>query len=457
MARSRTTNRTRSVYRCTACSDEQPKWAGQCGACGEWNTLGEATVGTVHRDPVLVGLGESGPVPISEVPSAGSEAVPTGIAEVDRTLGGGLVPGSVTLLGGEPGVGKSTLVLQFLAQQARAGRSCTYVTGEESLQQVANRARRLDAMEPGITLFEQTSLDSVLEHLEQVRPAVCVVDSVQTLHDDASGSPAGSLTQVRDCAQRLVAVAKALEVTVVLVGHVTKEGALAGPRVLEHVVDTVVTLEGDRHSELRLLKAAKHRFGSTQEVGMFAVTGTGFVSVADPSEMFLADRRPGIPGSVVVPALEGRRPVLVEVQALVTKSQLPQPRRSAQGMDAGRLSLLLAVLARRVELGTSGLDVYAMAVGGVRVNEPGVDLAICAAVASSVTNRAASEGLVLFGEVGLGGELRSVARMGQRLTEAARHGFSIAIVPGSAPSEHPDIQVMPVPTLHAALTVAGVL
>lgn len=451
-------NRIRSVFRCESCDGEQPKWAGQCGTCGEWNSLVEKVQRApgAHRGPPVSGCGPQ-PLAITDVSVDGSEAVPTGLAELDRVLGGGLVPGSVTLLGGEPGVGKSTLVLQYLAAQARAGADCTYVTGEESVHQIASRARRLDALERRITLLPETSLDRLLERLATETPKVCVVDSIQTLHDPASGSSPGSITQVRDCAHQLVAAAKSLGITMVLVGHVTKDGALAGPRVLEHIVDTVLTLDGDRHGELRILRAVKHRFGSTQEIGLFEITEAGFVSVDDPSEMFLADRRPGIPGSVVVPALEGQRPLLVEVQALVTKTQLPQARRSAQGLDGGRLNLLLAVLARRMDLPTSGLDIYAMAVGGVKISEPGADLAICAAVTSSITNVAAAERMVLFGEVGLGGELRRVARMEQRLGEAARHGFTAAVVPRSAPASHPDIQVMAVPSLDAALTVAGVI
>lgn len=449
--------RTRSVFRCESCEAEQPKWAGQCGTCGEWNTLSEYSArpaSPAARAPSVVSDVE--PELITEVNASGSEAVSTGLAELDRVLGGGLVPGSVTLLGGEPGVGKSTLVLQYLASRAASGADCTYVTGEESVQQVASRARRLGALEDRITLLPETSLDRLLERLVASAPSVCVVDSVQTLHDPASGSPPGSLTQVRDCAHQLVSAAKALGTTMVLVGHVTKDGSLAGPRVLEHVVDTVLTLDGDRHSELRILRAVKHRFGSTQEIGLFAITKAGFVSVDDPSEMFLADRRAGISGSVVVPALEGQRPLLVEVQALVTKTQLPQARRSAQGLDGGRLNLLLAVLTRHMKLATSGLDVYAMAVGGVRVSEPGVDLALCAAVVSSITDRPARPDLVLFGEVGLGGELRRVARMDQRLGEAARHGFDTAIVPGSGPAGHPDIDVIRIESLEEALNVAGV-
>ncbi|MFV0316504.1 MAG: DNA repair protein RadA [Microthrixaceae bacterium] len=449
--------KVKTTFRCEFCGYEQPKWAGQCGACGEWNTLTEA-VSRAPTGPVGAPLREPrSTVAITEVTGADSAAVPTGIAELDRVLGGGLVRGSVTLIGGEPGVGKSTLVLQMLADRARAGQRCAYVTGEESPQQVAARAARLGALESRIQLVPETVVDRLVEHLEIDRPELCVVDSVQTMFDPSVASVPGSVTQVRDCTQRLVGLAKDLGITMVLVGHVTKEGALAGPRVLEHVVDTVLTLDGDRHGELRILRSVKHRFGSTQEIGLFAMGEDGLESVADPSALFLEDRRPGVPGSVVVPALEGQRPLLVEVQALVTRSALAQPRRSAQGLDSGRLNLLLAVLARREDVVTTGFDVYAMAVGGVKVSEPGADLAICAAVASALTNRVALAGVVLFGEVGLGGELRRVARMGQRLTEAARHGFATAVVPASAPESHPDIEVLRVPSLGHALEVSGVL
>ncbi|MEZ5350839.1 MAG: DNA repair protein RadA [Microthrixaceae bacterium] len=450
-------SRSRTVFRCESCGSEQPQWAGQCAGCGEWNTLSEsvARVSAPNSATPLRRHRES--MPITEVPQVDSGALPTGVGELDRVLGGGLVRGSVTLLGGEPGVGKSTLALQLVAEGVRRGRRCTYVTGEESPQQVAARATRLDALESGIELVPETVVDRLVERLEVDSPDVCVVDSVQTLYDPSVGSVPGSVTQIRDCTQRLVSLAKDRGITMVLVGHVTKEGTIAGPRVLEHLVDTVLTLDGDRHGELRILRASKHRFGSTQEIGLFAMGERGMESVADPSALFLADRQPGISGSVVVPALEGQRPLLVEVQSLVTSSALAQPRRSAQGLDGGRLNLLLAVLSRRAQITTAGLDVYAMAVGGVKVSEPGVDLALCAAIASAVNNRAAAEGLVLFGEVGLGGELRRVARMGQRLGEAARHGFRTAVVPASAPRSHPDIEVIGVPSLDHALDVAGVI
>ncbi len=392
-------------------------------------------------------------MPITEVASDSASLESTGLGELDRVLGGGLAPGSVTLLGGEPGVGKSTLVLQMLAAQASQGSQCLYVPGEESASQVAARAARLDALDERIMLVSENSLPRVLGTLEADPPALCVIDSIQTLTDPSTESAPGSVTQVRDCAHRIVGAAKALGVTVVIVGHVTKEGALAGPRVLEHVVDTVLQLEGDRHGELRVLRAVKHRFGSTQEIGLFSMASGGLESVSDPSALFLSDRRAGLPGSVVVPAMEGQRPLLVEVQALVNQRQMAYPKRSVQGLDGGRLELLMAVLQRHEELKVMDMDVYAMVAGGVKVTEPGADLGICAAVVSSHYKRGCPEQFVLCGEVGLGGELRRVNRIEQRLAEAARHGFTTAVVPKSAPASHPGIEVMRVPTLDAAMAV----
>jgi len=432
-----------------SCGADAPKWAGQCGACGEWNTLAEEldvpSAASMFSQPLIA------PVPITSVRSSDGQPVPTGLSEVDRVLGGGLVPGSVTLVGGEPGVGKSTLVLQLMGARARAGATVLYVTGEESADQVRLRADRLDALSDNLLLTAETSLPNVIAHLEQLRPEICVVDSVQTLQDPQYSSAPGSVTQVRECAHQLVQAAKSTGTTVMLVGHVTKEGQLAGPRVLEHVVDTVLSFEGDRHHALRLLRAQKHRFGSTEELGLFAMVGAGLEPVPDPSGMFLGDRRPGIPGAVVTPALEGHRPLLVEVQTLVAASTLSQPRRSAQGLDSGRLALLLAVLDRRADLPIGALDVYAMAVGGVRVVEPGADLAICVALASSFVGRPVPETTVACGEVGLGGELRQVGRLERRLAEASRMGFTHAVVPRSAPTVDAPIELLRVPTLAAAL------
>ena len=441
--------RTRTVFRCMSCGADAPKWSGQCTACGEWNTLAEE----LDSPASLVGAAAPPvpPVPITAVRSSDGRPVPTGLAEVDRVLGGGLVPGSVTLVGGEPGIGKSTLVLQLLGARAGAGATALYISGEESADQVRLRADRLGALHDQLLLAAETSLPAVLHHIEHVRPEVCVIDSIQTLHDPEYSSAPGSVTQVRECAHRLVQAAKSTGTTVLLVGHVTKEGQLAGPRVLEHVVDTVLSFEGDRHHALRLLRASKHRFGSTEELGLFAMASEGLTPVPDPSGLFLGDRRPGVPGAVVTPALEGHRPLLVEVQTLVVDSALSQPRRSSQGLDGGRLSLLLAVLERRAGLPMQGLDVYAMAVGGVKVIEPGADLAICCALASSFVARPVGESVVAVGAVGLAGELRQVGRLDRRLAEASRLGFRTAVVPRSAPQVDAPIEVLRVPTLAAAL------
>jgi DNA repair protein RadA/Sms len=392
------------------------------------------------------------PVPIAEAVGDAVAPVPTGEAELDRVLGGGLVPGSVTVLGGEPGVGKSTLLLQALASIAdgrghpaaggaptpggvsgRGGASCLYVTAEESARQVALRAERLGVSSPSLWLVAETSLAHVIGHVDALAPDVVVVDSIQTVHDPDLPSAPGSVGQVRGCAQRLVGEAKARGVSVVLVGHVTKEGGLAGPRVLEHLVDTVLAFDGERHHALRMLRAAKHRFGSTHELGLFEMGEGGLVGVPDPSALFLADRQPGVPGSVVAPVLDGQRPLLVEVQALVVPSNAPSPRRTVQGVDAGRLNQVLAVLERHAELDLSRAEVHVAVAGGVRVGEPGADLAMALAVVSSATERPLPADLVTCGEVGLGGELRQVHRTERRLAEAARLGFRRAVVPRSAP------------------------
>jgi DNA repair protein RadA/Sms len=438
-----------------SCGAGAPKWSGRCSACGDWNTLSEELE---VDEPALVPLAASTPpTPITRLSAATGTPVPTGIAELDRVLGGGLVPGSVSLLGGEPGVGKSTLVLQVLAARARAGSRVLYVTGEESVDQVRLRAERVGALHDDLLLAAETSMGNVAVHVEATQPELVVVDSVQTLHDQRFSSAPGSVTQVRECAHRLVQIAKSSNTTVLLVGHVTKDGQLAGPRVLEHVVDTVLSLDGDRQHDLRILRAVKHRFGSTDEIGMFTVHGRGLVDLPDPSSLLLGDRTPGLPGSVVVPALEGHRPLLVEVQALVAQSSLAQPRRSAQGLDGGRLSLLLAVLQQRVGVELAKHDVYAMTVGGVRVVEPGADLAVCLAAASSYTGKDVPAGLVACAEVGLGGELRQVARLERRLAEAARLGFTTAIVPHSAPTMSAPIEVLRAPTVAAALHLAGLV
>jgi DNA repair protein RadA/Sms len=389
---------------------------------------------------------------MAEVVSDGWAPRPTGIAELDRVLGGGLVPGSVTLVGGEPGVGKSTLLLQALASVAATGARCLLVTAEESAQQVRLRAERLGVGGAGgLWLVSETELGRLLTLIEEVEPSLVVIDSIQTTFDADLDSAPGSVAQVRHCAHRLVQLAKRRAMATVLVGHVTKDGSLAGPRVLEHTVDTVLSFEGDRHHALRLLRAVKHRFGSTDELGLFEMAATGLEGVPDAGAFFLADRRPGVPGSAVVPAMEGRRPLLVEVQALVASTQLAFPRRSAEGVDSGRLALLLAVLEKRAHLDIARCDVYALAVGGVRVTEPGADLALALAVASAHADVPIGADIVACGEVGLGGELRQVGQLERRLAEAARLGFRQAVVPASAPEPPAGITVIRAATLGDAV------
>ena len=448
--------RPRTVHRCTACAASSPRWSGRCGACGEWNTLVEELDEPRARPESPAGAAVA--VPIGEVDAADWAPRATGIGELDRVLSGGIVPGSVTLVGGEPGIGKSTLLLQAVAALAGQGARCLVVSAEESAQQVRLRAERLGAVRPGLWLVAETALPGVLAAIAAVRPDYVVVDSVQTVFDPAFGSAPGTVAQVRECAAQLVRAAKAPGgPAVILVGHVTKEGSLAGPRVLEHVVDTVLSFEGERHHALRLLRAAKHRFGSTGELGLFEMGDAGLQGVPDPGALFLGDRRPDVAGSVVVPAMEGHRPLLVELQALVSTTDLPMPRRSAQGLDSGRLALLLAVLERRGGPRFGGLDVYVSAVGGVRVVEPGADLPLALALASAHSGIALPPGLVACGEIGLGGEVRQVGHTARRLAEAARLGFTEAVLPASAPEPPAGMRVRRVASVREAIRAAGVV
>jgi DNA repair protein RadA/Sms len=450
-------SRVRTVHTCNECGTGHPKWSGQCAGCGAWNTLLEDVPGGTG------GFGAAGaagaPLAMAEVSllhdidALLSEPQPTGIGELDRVLGGGIVPGSVTLLGGEPGIGKSTLLLQLLAWWPG---TTLYVSAEESAQQVRLRAERLSAVRPDLWLANETTLAGVVDAIDRTAPSLVVVDSIQTIADQRLGSSPGSVVQVRDCAQQLVVEAKRRSTPIVLVGHVTKDGALAGPRVLEHVVDTVLSFEGDRHHALRLLRAAKHRFGSTDELGLFEMTGAGLVGVPDPSKLFLADRRSNVAGSVVVGAMDGQRPLLVEVQALTVPVHNAVPgRRNAQGLDGGRLALLLAVLERRAGLRVGDQDVYASAVGGVRLVEPGIDLGVIVAVASTLVERPVRGTDVVLGEVGLGGEVRQVAHARRRLGEAARIGFKRAIVPAASPVCD-GIELVRVRTVTEALLATGI-
>lgn len=395
------------------------------------------------------------PVPIADLSAESARPVATGVLELDRVLGGGLVPGSVTLVGGEPGIGKSTLLLDAAARWAAAGRRALYVSAEESVQQVRRRAERLGAVVDGLWLGAETELAAVLSGVEQIQPSLLIVDSIQTVFDPELGSAPGSVVQVRECAHALVRLAKATGLSVVLVGHVTKDGSLAGPRVLEHVVDTVVSFEGERHHALRLLRTSKHRFGPTSELGVLEMSDAGLLPVSDPSGRFLGDRCLGVPGSIVVPTMEGQRPLMVELQALVSHTTMNNPRRSAQGIEPGRLAMLLAVLDRRAGCPTFDHEVFASVAGGVRVADPGCDLGLALAIASSRRDRPVAHDLVAIGEVGLGGELRSVGQLDRRISEAARLGFNYALVPASAPEAGHEIDVIRVPSLAAALERCG--
>ena len=451
----------RTVFRCGTCGASAPKWAGKCASCGEWNSLAEEfdAPADVRRDgPKVV---PSDPArPIDTIDMTDAAAGPTGLAEVDRVLGGGLVPGSVTLLGGEPGIGKSTLLLQLLASFAAQGHRGLLVSGEESRQQVRLRAERLGALHPDVWMAAETMLPVVIGHIDEVKPHVVVIDSIQTMVDPELSSAPGSVGQVRECTHALVRLAKERDITVILVGHVTKDGTLAGPRVLEHVVDTVLSFEGDRHHALRLLRAVKHRFGATGELGVFEMLEAGLCGVKDPSAIFLGDRRIGAPGSVVVPAVEGQRPILVEVQGLVTgDGKAPMPRRAVQGLDQSRVALLVAVLHERTPAKVAVYDVFASSVGGVKVTEPAGDLATALALASSWSKIAVPGQLVAIGEVGLSGEVRQVGHMGRRYSEAARVGFTTALVAPSAPDapKGSGISLLRVSTLAEAMARLGLM
>lgn len=451
-------SKIKTTFACTECGAQSPKWAGRCTECGDWNTLvEEITGGDDPADLPLPSTKRSGPMRIGEVPTDLARPISTGIDELDTVLGGGLVAGSVTLLGGEPGIGKSTLLLQLLA--ARSG-TTLYVSAEESAQQVRLRAERLDAIRPDLWLHAETALPHIIQAIDDTQPELVVIDSIQTVADPTLSSPPGSVGQVRGCAHRLVTEAKDRNIAIVLVGHVTKDGNLAGPRVLEHVVDTVLQFEGDRHHALRLLRAVKHRFGPTNELGLFEMVGAGLVAVPDPSTLFLADRRTGVPGSAVVPTMEGRRPIVLELQALTNEAVPNVPaRRSAQGLDSGRMSMLMAVLGRRGRLKVGDHDIYASAVGGAKVTEPGLDLGLCLAVASAMRDTPLPADLAVFGEVGLGGEVRQVSHAQRRVTEAARLGFRRVIVPAKSPEPDDElgsqVRLIRVQTVIEALRAAG--
>jgi DNA repair protein RadA/Sms len=455
--------RAQSRYVCQSCGASVLRWEGQCRTCGEWNTLVETVVRDEPRARPAAALAAGAmPVALAEAGDADAELRrPVGIGELDRVLGGGLVAGSVVLVGGEPGIGKSTLLLQVAAGVARAGGQVLYATGEESTSQVRLRAARLGfAAGPvgeAVKVVAETGVGRITELARAAQPGLLVVDSVQTVASEELDGPPGSVGQVRESTLRLMELAKAEGVPVVLVGHVTKDGTLAGPKTLEHLVDVVLSIEGDRTGGLRLVRAAKNRYGSTEEVGVFEMGERGLVEVADPARAFLAEHDRPAPGSVVAPVLEGSRPLLVEVQALVAPSSAPAPRRTASGVDPNRLALLVAVLGRRAGVGLGSHDVYANLAGGLSVTEPGLDLPLALALASSLRDRPVVPGTVAIGEVGLLGELRAVGGLDRRLREAARLGFVRAVVPrarGREPGDVGGIEVVEVGSLADAVRLA---
>ncbi len=431
--------RARSAYVCTACGAQQPRWLGRCPACGAWESLVEEPVGDAPpaaAAPDLLGLdpqaGVGKAVALREIAAESAPRMPSGVGELDRVLGGGWVPGSVVLMGGEPGIGKSTLALQVAAAVAGAGARVLYVSGEESLQQVRLRAGRLGDVPDGLLALSETRVEALAEPWRELRPALVIADSVQTLRTDRVESAPGSVAQVRESAALLAATAKSHDAALLLVGHVTKEGTLAGPRVLEHLVDVVLAFEGDRGHPFRVLRATKNRFGSTQEVGVFSMRESGLEGVANPSELFLAERHAAAPGSAIAPVMEGSRPLLLEVQALVAPAGYGTARRTCLGVDDARVALLLAVLDRRTPVDLLSCDVYVNVTGGVRISEPAADLAVALALASSRMDRPLPADVAACGEVGLGGEIRRVGRIEQRLREAARLGFRRLLLPARA-------------------------
>ncbi len=420
--------KTKSTYVCAECGASALQWFGTCPACGAVGTLTETVAerASAHR---YAGLAPAAaPVPLGEIEARELERIPTGLAELDRVLGGGLVAGQVTLIGGDPGIGKSTLLLQALASLGTQ-RSTLYVTGEESADQVALRARRLSLDAGGVHLLAEIQLERIAAALDARKPEVAVVDSIQTLYSDALTSAPGSVAQVRECAAQLTRHAKRSGAALFIIGHVTKEGAIAGPRVLEHIVDTVLYFEGDPHSAFRLVRAIKNRFGAVNELGVFAMTERGLRAVSNPSALFLSQHERAVAGSCVLATLEGTRPLLVEVQALVDDAHAPNPRRLSVGLEQNRLAMLLAVLHRHAGIATFEQDVFVNAVGGVRIGEPAADLAVSLAVVSSLTDRPIPSKVVVFGEIGLAGEVRPAPRGQERLREAAKLGFEKAIVP----------------------------
>jgi DNA repair protein RadA/Sms len=446
------------TFVCTDCGGESLRWAGQCPHCQAWNTLQEFQVRRAAPGKAQARTGSAGsakPIALSEIESEAAPRRPLGWDELNRVLGGGVVPGSIVLVGGEPGVGKSTLLMHAAAQVAQRGGRVLYISGEESAQQVRMRAQRLDALESGIFLLAENDLDAICEAISAEPTALAIIDSIQTVTDAGFEGSAGSVTQVRESAARLMRLAKETGVPIFLVGHVTKDGAIAGPRVLEHIVDTVLYMEGDRRQELRILRAMKNRFGSAEEIGVFAMGEAGLEEVPDPSAALLGAAVISSPGTAIVAALEGTRPLLVEIQSLVNKTENSMVRRIANGIDINRLHMILAVLEKRLGHKFGNSDIFVSVAGGIRVTEPAADLGLALSIVSNHDNRPLPDGLVVIGELGLTGEVRRVGQLERRLQEAARHGLTRALIPTGAKAGRPSgLDVVEVRTLAEAASAA---
>jgi len=419
----------KTVFVCQACGCQLPRWMGKCPECGQWDSLVEERQARTGAAGTAGVAARNQPVAIDRVTRGEEDRFTTGIDEFDRVLGGGLVPGSLVLIGGDPGIGKSTLMLQVLHGLASLGRRVLYVSGEESVQQISLRSRRLGTLSANLLVVAETDLDNIMPMLEKAAPGVLVVDSIQTMFNEGLSSVPGSVSQVREAAMRLMMVAKKTGIPTFLVGHVTKEGAIAGPRLLEHMVDTVLYFEGDRQHLFRILRAVKNRFGSTNEIGVFEMGGEGLTPVSNPSAIFLSERSINAPGSVVTTCMEGTRPILVELQALVSSASFGTPRRTILGLDANRVALLVAVMEKKLGMHLMGHDIFMNVAGGMRVDEPAVDMGIVSAVASSFLDQPVQEHTLVCGEVGLTGEVRAVGQLDSRLAEAAKMGFTRCVVP----------------------------
>jgi len=442
-------SRSKVLYQCQSCGYASPKWLGKCPDCGGWNSFTEE-----QRVAKLTRQKTAEPVVLSEISASTGTRYSTGIKELDRTLGGGVVMGSVVLIGGDPGIGKSTIILQSLKGLTKLGK-VLYVSGEESPEQIKIRADRLNIKSDEVILLPETSLEGIIAVVQKVNPKVIVIDSIQTIFSLELPSAPGSVGQIRECATKLMFMAKKNNIPLFIIGHVTKEGAIAGPKVLEHIVDTVLYFEGDKGNPFRILRAVKNRFGSTNEIGVFEMQGSGLKEVDNPSELFLSERPENVPGSVVTVSLEGTRPLLVEIQALVTASSFGVPRRTAIGVDYNRINLLVAVLDKRLGLHLGGMDIYVNVVGGLKIDEPAIDMGIAAAIASSFKNRTIEAGTFTFGEVGLSGEMRAISQAETRIKEAAKLGFKKGVVPANNAGrvKGSDIEIIGVKNVEEAIQI----